>query len=257
MKISAVSYLNTKPFLHGIQSKGLDSLFDLSLDIPSVCAKKLIQGEADLGLVPVAVIPHISTPYIISDFCIGAEGAVKTVCLFAEKPIHSLKRIFLDYQSKTSVELTKILVKQYWKLNPEFVYAEKGYEDSIQGATGGLIIGDRAIGMEEKFPFTYDLGEYWTKWTGLPFVFAAWVSNNSLPKDFINQFNEALQLGISHTKEVAKNLQASYPTFDVHQYFTNYISYNMDSLKKKALTLFLHHIQQQTANTRKKELVFI
>ena len=79
LKISAVSYLNTKPFLYGLFQSGMEDSIDLSLDIPSECARKLVAGEVDLGLIPVAVIPQLKTPHIISDYCIGTEGAVKTV----------------------------------------------------------------------------------------------------------------------------------------------------------------------------------
>ncbi len=87
IKISAISYLNTKPFLYGLFQKGIDELTEMSFDIPSVCAQKLISGEVDLGLIPVAVIPQIKNPYIISDYCIGTEGEVKTVSIFGKKPL--------------------------------------------------------------------------------------------------------------------------------------------------------------------------
>ena len=83
IKVTAVSYLNTKPFLYGIFNHGLEEELDLELNIPSVCAQKLRDGEVDLGLVPVAIIPQLIRPHIISDYCIGTVGAVKTVCLYS------------------------------------------------------------------------------------------------------------------------------------------------------------------------------
>ena len=70
VKITAVSYLNTKPLLYGLLQSEVAKQIDLSLDIPAVCAQKLLNQEADLGLVPVAIIPELDTPHIISDFCI-------------------------------------------------------------------------------------------------------------------------------------------------------------------------------------------
>ena len=78
LKVVAVNYLNTKPLLYGLMKGGMRDKIDLQLDIPSECARKLESGEVDLGLVPVATIPHLSTPHIISDFCIGAVGEVAT-----------------------------------------------------------------------------------------------------------------------------------------------------------------------------------
>ncbi|MDX1942329.1 MAG: MqnA/MqnD/SBP family protein, partial [Saprospiraceae bacterium] len=116
-KLTAVSYLNTKPLLYGIFKNKIADQIELQLDMPSVCAQKLKDGRADIGLVPVAVIPELKTPHIISDYCIGTVGAVKTVCLYGERPIEEWNALYLDYQSRTSVELTKLLLKEYWKLD--------------------------------------------------------------------------------------------------------------------------------------------
>ena len=110
-KLSVVSYLNTIPFIYGLKQSGLDKKLDISLDIPSVCAEKLLSGKVDIGLVPIVVIKQMENPQIISNFCIGADGEVDTVCLFSDVSIEKVESIYLDYQSKTSVELLKILLK--------------------------------------------------------------------------------------------------------------------------------------------------
>lgn len=239
IKISAVSYLNSKPFMYGLFMHDIDQVVDLSLDIPSVCARKLIDGEVDLGLVPVAVIPEIANAKIISDFCIGTEGAVKTVCIYAQKPIEELTTLYLDYHSRTSVALAQLLLKEYWQISPNLVPATAGYIQKIQDKVGGVIIGDRTIGLSNQFAYTYDLGEIWQKLTGLPFVFAAWVSNKPLPDSFIQPFNKALTVGVNRLAQVAKLFQSSYPQFDVLEYYSKYISYTLDKAKYKALHRFL------------------
>jgi chorismate dehydratase len=239
LKLTAVSYLNTKPFLYGILSKKLDEKVDMELDIPSVCAAKLASGAADLGLVPVAIIPEIPGARLISDFCIGAVGAVKTVCVFGERPIGELTHIYLDYHSRTSVELVKILLKDYWKVSPQLIPAEPGFEKQIGGTRGALIIGDRAIGLEEIYPYAYDLAEAWQDHTGLPFVFAAWVSNKPLDPDFLEEFNEALRLGIASIPQLIYLIPPPHPNFDLKTYFTRYISYPLDAEKRKGMELFL------------------
>ncbi|HMR44919.1 MAG TPA: ABC transporter substrate-binding protein, partial [Saprospiraceae bacterium] len=127
IKATAVNYLNTKPLLYGILKSGLNELIELQTDIPSECARKLKAGEVDFALVPVAVIPELTTPAIISDYCIGTVGAVKTVVIFSEKPLHEVDEIYLDYQSRTSVELTKILLKNYWKIAPKLIAGSPGF----------------------------------------------------------------------------------------------------------------------------------
>ena len=239
LRLSAVSYLNTKPFIYGLYRSNLSSNFDLSLDIPSVCAQKLRSGEVDLALAPVAVIPDLPQAYIVSNYCIGAVGKVKTVCIFSEKPLHEIRRIFLDFHSRSSVALTRLLCERFWKITPELIPASQGYENQIVGDTAGVIIGDRTIGLEGKYPFVYDLGEAWLEWTGLPFVFAAWISVNPIHPELIERFNAALQLGIDHLPELVKILPTM-ENFDIESYFRKNISYNLDDAKWQGLNKFLN-----------------
>ena len=243
IKVSAVSYLNTKPFVYGLVEKGLEKVMDLSLDIPSMCAEKLASGRVDLGLIPVAIIPKLKTPHIISDFCIGSEGAVKTVCLYSRQPLETVRRVWLDYQSRTSVQLAKILLKHHWQFNPQFLPAQPGYERNAAHDEAALVIGDRTIGLEDEYPFVYDLGKAWKDFTGLPFVYAAWVSNRELPHDFIEKFNAALGFGINNLRKVIDKYQPGNPDFSLKDYYTKYINYQLDQPKRQGLELFLDYLK--------------
>ncbi len=245
IKVTAVSYLNTKPLLYGIFKSPVAQYIDLQLDIPSVCAKKLIEGEADLGLVPVAVIPELKQATIVSDFCIGTVGEVRTVCIYGDVPIEEMRGIYLDYHSRTSVALTKILMREFWNIHPNLIQAHPGYEEKIGGYTGGLVIGDRTMGLAGKYKYSYDLGSAWMAMTNLPFVFAAWVATKPLAQDFLNQFNLALQRGIEEIPQLVYLLPSPSPEFDLKTYFTKFISYNLDELKQKALDLFLAKLKQE------------
>ena len=160
IKVTAVSYLNTKPLLYGILRSPIAQKMDLSLDIPAKCAARLKSGEVDLGLVPVAILPELNEPTIISNYCIGAVGAVNTVCIYSQVPIEETTDLWLDHHSRTSVALTKILLKEYWGINPTLLPAQEGYISQIKGSTAGLVIGDRTIGLENKFKYIYDLGRF-------------------------------------------------------------------------------------------------
>ncbi|MEM9921574.1 MAG: menaquinone biosynthesis protein [Bacteroidota bacterium] len=239
LNLTAVSYLNTKPLLYGLLKNGMEKELNITLDIPSATARKLKMGEADLGLVPVAVIPELEKAHVISDFCIGTVGKVQTVCIYGDCPIEQMTHLYLDFHSRTSVELTKVLAREFWNVDPIMLPAKEGYENKIGGRRGGLIIGDRAIGMEKRHPFVYDLGEAWLQHTGLPFVFATWISTRELPADFIRRFNSALADGLAQIPEMIYLIPPPRPDFDLHNYFTHHISYNFDARKKKALQLFL------------------
>ena len=165
-KISVISYLNSIPFVYGLNSSTIFKSLNLQLDYPSVCADKLIDNVVDIGLVPVVVLKDYPSFKIISEYCIGANGDVDTVCLFSNVPIQDVKKIYLDYQSRTSVELLKILCREYWKITPLFKQSKIGFENNINKNTAALIIGDRAFHANHKYEFVYDLSKYWTKMTG-------------------------------------------------------------------------------------------
>ncbi len=154
-RVVAVSYLNTKPLLYGLVRSGLQEELRMDLAIPSECARRLMAGEADIALVPVAVIPELPEAHVISDYCIGCDGKVATVAIYGDVPLEEMTAIYLDHHSRTSVMLTRLLLQEYWRKDVQLLQAEEGYIERIGGTVGGLVIGDRAIGLEERF--TYDL----------------------------------------------------------------------------------------------------
>lgn len=247
-KASVVSYLNTKPLFYGLQQSGMLGEIDLSLDIPSQTAAKLLAGSIDFGLVPVAIIPQLGDYEIITDYCIGTEGVVKTVGLYSQCPMEELETIYLDYHSRTSVQLLQLLAREYWQISPEFVPAKQGYIQKIGGKTGGLIIGDRAIEWRKVFKYEYDLGEQWRQFTGLPFVFAAWVSVRKLPTSFIKKLNTAFELGVNSIATVAQQYKNAFDKqFDIEGYLSDNINYHLNEDKREALHIFLTYLRAKEA----------
>ena len=245
-RITAVSYLNTKPFLYGLLNHPIHKKITIELNIPSVCAQKMIAGDIDLGLIPVAAIPEIPNAHIISDYCIGAEGAVKTVCIYSNVPIEEVTHLYLDFHSRTSVVLAQLLLEKHWHLNPILVPTEPGYIEHIKNTSAGVVIGDKSIGLEKKFKFVYDLANEWSNYTGgLPFVFAAWVSTKPLSDEFLKEFNAALKFGLAHIPELILLLPSPESDFSLKDYYTKYISYNLNAQKRVALDKFLGYVKEK------------
>jgi chorismate dehydratase len=235
--VGAVSYLNTKPLIYGFEQGMLASQMDLVMDYPANIANMLLNNEIDVGLVPVAIIPELNDHDIISDYCIGCNGAVASVCLFSDVPLDEIENVLLDYQSKTSVALLKILLKEHWKISPNFIPATMGFEKDIIGSRAGLVIGDRAFTQRHRSKYIFDLGAAWKTMTGLPFIFAAWVSNKDLPIEFIDSFNDAIAEGIEHINDIA--LIHNCDQYDLLHYYKNNIDFMIDAPKLKGLNLFL------------------
>lgn len=241
IKISAVSYANTYPFLYGIAQK-LNSLhIELSMDVPAVCAEKLIKSEVELGLIPVAKLSEVPNAQIISNYCIGAVGNVKTVLLMSKCPLDEINSVYLDSESRTSVNLVKVLAKNYWKKNWEWQDAPNNFPEPEKHQSI-VLIGDKTYNYRKDYPYIYDLSQAWYDFSGKPFVFAVWVANRELPKDFIEDFNQALSFGL-------QNIDAAIDVYaDVDQreelrnYLTNFISYELDNEKKEGMELFLTYM---------------
>jgi chorismate dehydratase len=191
-------------------------------------------------LVPVAIIPTLKEYHMISDYCIGCDGEVASVCLFSDVPLDDIETILLDYQSYTSVALLKVLLKEHWKISPKLITGLENYESKITGTTAGLVIGDRSLMQRTKSRYIYDLGLGWKEMTGFPFVFAAWVANKKIPDSFIESFNKATSTGFKHINEIVSSI--GLPGYDMQHYYTANIDYRLDEKKKEALVLFLNYV---------------
>ena len=237
--MASVSYLNSKPFIYGLTHHPVKEKIELLELPPAKIAERLENGSLDIGLVSIPVLKTIPTAQIISPTCISCDGKVSSVALFSDTPVNGIQKIFLDYQSRTSVELCRILAKEFWEISPEFVPAFPGYEEKINGTAAGVIIGDRALLKEKNYRFKYDLGECWKKLTGLPFVFACWISSGLSDPDFVKEFNKALHLGIQSIDKVVELEQKNYPGIDISFYLKNNIQFLLNEDKRKAMSLFL------------------
>jgi chorismate dehydratase len=243
IRVGAVNYLNTKPLLYGIRQSPVMGEMELIIDYPSRIADMLLNGEIDLGLVPVAVIPRMKEFHINGTHCIGSNGPVASVCIFSERPLEELTTILLDYQSRTSVQLARVLVKEYWKLDLQMLDAGTDFQEKIRDRVAGVVIGDRALLQRKQSPYVYDLGEAWNTFTGLPFVFAAWISNKALPADFVERFDSANALGLQMIdRVVAEN---PFPAYDLRQYFTRHLDYRLADRQMKGMEKFLGYLGSQ------------
>ncbi len=246
IKISIVNYTNTLPFKWALKRSDIIKKIDLQEDIPSICAQKLKFKQVDLALIPVALLAELDNYFIETDFCIGANGKVDSVKLFSEVPLNEIKTVTLDYHSKSSITLTKVLFKFFWKINVPYSDAKPGFENEIKYANAAVVIGDRTFSLNGKYKYEYDLAEEWKKFTGLPFVFATWVSIEKLPEDFIKEFNSVLKYGIDN---ILKAVDDDYNVKDLSkektiEYLSERIDYHLNSDKRKALNLFLDYIRK-------------
>jgi chorismate dehydratase len=231
IRISAVKYANTYPFIYGLSESGFDKKVILETDHPVDCAAKLINGKVDIGLIPVASLPLLKEYHIISSYCIGSNGNVRTVLLLSNCPFYEIETIFLDYRSRSSVMLSKVLAKNFWNREFRWMNTSKGFDFRNIGLTEAVVlIGDQCFEYERSFRYKIDLASEWKDFSGLPFVFACWVSNRIIETEIIEEFNQALKLGLENIDKVVKKFGKSgiIPGDILLKYLIENIDYDLD-----------------------------
>ena len=242
IKISVVRYANSYPFIFGLRNSGFDKKVIISTDHPADCAVKLASNIADIGLIPVAALPTLDEYYIVSDYCIGANGRVKTVMTLSYSPFDKIDSIYLDYRSLTSVNLVQVLAKNYWKREFKWIKTDANFDfTKIKKNEAVTLIGDQCFEYENHFSYGIDLALEWKNFTGLPFVFACWAANKQINREFIDEFNLALKLGVENIPAVVADMgqTGAIKGKELEQYLTENIDFKLNEDKKKALELFL------------------
>jgi chorismate dehydratase len=174
LRIGAVGYLNARPLTWALDRA--PDRWHVRYDLPSVCARLLQDGEIDLGLVPSIEYLQSSDYRFVPGVGVTSRGAVASVALYAKQPIDQIRHIALDTSSRTSVALIQVLCQHHFRIHPRFVPHGPDLATMTRDFDAGLLIGDPAfeadhvaLGLRK-----IDLGEEWTRMTGLPFVYAAW-----------------------------------------------------------------------------------
>jgi chorismate dehydratase len=246
IKIGAVSYINTKPLLYGLQQyAAINNNINIVQHYPAQLAQMLIHNSVDIALVPVGILPQLPAYFFVGNYGIASEGKVASVAIFSKVPLQQVTHILLDYQSKTSVLLTKIVLKYYFKQHIQFVETTTHFENNIDHNTAALVIGDRALTMLNQYPYVYDSSLIWQQFTQLPFVFARWISTKPIDPHFIEQFDAAQAFGLSQIENIVKTLHHS--TYSLQHYFTQNIKYRITTNMEDAMLLFLQYVRTMQA----------
>ena len=241
IRVGAVSYLNTKPLVFGI-----DSFEDciVTYDLPSRLADQLAAGQLDVALIPSieAVVPGDYT--IVSDACIACRGPVWSVKLVSRKPMNEIRSLALDEGSRTSAALAQAILAEKYSLQPDLepLKIDEPWQDSTSDAV--LIIGDRAMHplRSAEFSFEWDMGEYWNSWTELPFVFAVWAARPGTDLSRLASIlTECRDLGLANIGSICDTDHQRYGLTPeaCHNYLSKILHYFLGEQAKAGLASFI------------------
>ncbi len=242
LRIEAVSYLNTLPlvwgFLHGKQRDSVD----LSFSVPAVCAERISNGDADVGLVPCAELSHLrGAP--LRDVGIICRGAVRSILLVSKVDLTSIRILAVDAGSRTSVKLAQILLSHRYGVTPQIVRRSPNLESMLHDSDAALIIGDPALHLDpERLPYrVVDLGLEWVEWTGLPMVFAVWAGQRECTESERKLFVDSCRFGLAHLDDIVCEAvrKRGFPETLAREYVTRHLAYELGEEDRKGMDLFL------------------
>ncbi|RUA16780.1 MAG: hypothetical protein DSY55_03435 [Clostridia bacterium] len=219
--IGIIDYLNVEPLYFRLQERLADRPVRFRRGVPTDLNRALQDGEIDVAPISAIAAARLADQVaILPDLSIATLGAVKTVLLFswmADPRELNDCRIALSDQSATSVELVRLLARNFWKIAPRYAITSQDLEQMMRRSSAGLLIGDDAL-VESAHrrsvpgrgqPYAFDLGDEWLKWTGLPFVFALWAARReALPAladlGILPALYESKAEGLQHIPEIAR-----------------------------------------------------
>src|ERR1700723_3430658 len=150
LRISIVEFLNTAQLVWGFTDGPLAGKYDLSFTLPSLCAEALRRGDADIAIIPAIEYQRMENVVVLPGMGVAAKGEVRSILVVAKKPIEMAKRIALDTSSRSSAALVRILARERWRIDPEFVEASPDAGEMLQNADAALVIGDPALRISLK-----------------------------------------------------------------------------------------------------------
>lgn len=213
IRLSAVSYLNSKPLVLPLEQRRVPHDFEIAYDVPSVCATKLKHGEADIGIIPSIEYARSEVPYwIVPDISISSRGPVQSILLFYTVPFDRIKTVALDSSSRTSAALTQIILRDRYSLSVRYLDHRPVLDEMLTVADAALVIGDNALDYTERTEPRRDLGLEWFEMTGRPFVYAFWAGReHALPSNAVECLIQAKEVGMTLIHEIASIHAASHP----------------------------------------------
>jgi len=244
VRLGAVGYLNARPLVYR-----LDALpqFDVRYDIPSECARLLHAHEIDVGLIP--SIEYLRGPRsygLVPGPAVTSRGPVASVAIYTRRNPKDIRTIAMDTSSRTSVALAMVVLKHAFGATPTPLALPPDLDSMLAQADAALIIGDNALFLdhESRAVQKIDLGEQWTKATGLPFVYAFWAGwpDAVTPAD-AEALQRARDEGIEHVDDISRE---SFPDDPMRQavsrrYLRDNIQYFLGVEEFQGLTAFYRY----------------
>jgi len=249
-RIGAVSFLNTRPLIEGVEKiAGLE----LILDAPAALLDRLLAGEVDVALAPVIDAPRSARALALLPVgCIASSAETMTVRLISRVPFEEIESVHVDSDSHTSVALLKVILDRLVSRRPESIAFDAlatRAEDQSAWPEAMLLIGDKVVSAgfpESVFPHRLDLGKAWRELFDLPFVYAAWMCDAERAEEaVVRRAARLLDRQRRHNATrldwiaVSRAPDHGWSAPDARAYLTGLLRYELDEPAQRAVETFL------------------
>ena len=259
VRIGAVGYLNARPLTWALDRS--PERWRVRYDLPAICASLLHRGDTDLGLIP--SIEYLQSPdyRFVPGVGIGSRGPVASVALYTRVPLDRIRHVALDTSSRTSVTLIRVLCHHHFRIEPQFVPHGPDLAAMARDYDAGLLIGDPAFDADhEALGLTkIDLGEEWTRMTGLPFIYAAWTGRaGAISSGDVRELQEAQDEGVRSTAAIAGEYGGgdARRTARAAVYLRDNVKYGLGADEAAGLQMFLDYAAELGLAPRRRTLEF-
>lgn len=247
-RVCAVSYLNTAPLVWGALHGPQTGLLDLTFAVPSICADRVIKGDADIGIIPIIEMDRHALDWV-SGIGIACRGPVRTILLVSRVPFAHIRTLATDSGSRTSVQLARIILEKRYGAHPELISMDPDLVRMLETADAALIIGDAALAVDptEIEYLCLDLGEEWVNLTGLPMVFAVWSGRHGqITPELAEAMRGSCHFGLGQLDAIIKEEaeRRGFPEYVVHQYLTRNISFLLGEEEEAGIRLYLKYARE-------------
>lgn len=246
LRVGCVSFLNARPLIESFDVGGDDEGgVKIKFDVPSGLLSDLEDEKTDVALCPVIDFQLSERELVIVPAGgIGCDGPTLTVRIYSRVPMREVKRVHMDTDSHTSVCLTQVILRKMYDVKPELVKYTKGDAGDAFAEDTYLLIGDKVVAdapCDEEFAYQLDLGQAWKELTGLPFVFAVWMTRPGvdlgdlparLEREHVENAERISAIAEKHAGE------AGWPVDLAEEYLGQLLKFGIDTPQLQAMQMF-------------------
>jgi chorismate dehydratase len=266
LRVAAINFLNPAPLMWDFEHQPLNSVlaerYQLHSTRPAQCAVELLEGRADLGLIPIAALtPELA---IVPGCTIASLDRVRSIQLIvklngslaadADRALAAVRSVAADTASRSSLAYAQILFKKFIGTDPTFLPVPADPIAMLAQADAALLIGDPALlALEARTRIEaatgpclwLDLAHEWITRTGHPWIAAVWAVRPEALVDITpTQLTTDLEIsrnhGLAHIDRLVEEWtpRIAIPPATIRHYLTHNIHYSLTPACIESIRLF-------------------